>query len=177
MKLVKIKWLDSHAGQGWQSLDDIDETCKPLYCVSVGWLLKETSKMKVIVPHVYDENQGIISHGRGDLAIPVVSILEETVIEENVPVPEETEKPVNFEPTRNFDEPEIMPPNKTIKVKARITDVTYPDQPDEVPSDLEVQQIRERYGTEDSLFDAMPIRSSTMSIYREGRELGKLERV
>jgi hypothetical protein len=76
LKLVMIEWLDSHAGRGWQSIKQIKDSCEPLYCRSVGWLVSENKKCKIIVPHISGEKNGnIVLHGCGDLAIPTKAIV------------------------------------------------------------------------------------------------------
>ena len=72
-KLVLIEWVDSHSGRGWQSLDELKDKAEPLYCRSVGWLVKETRDCKVIVPHISGEKNGdIVLQGR----VPRVTELE-----------------------------------------------------------------------------------------------------
>jgi len=83
MKLVLIEWIDSHAGRGWKSMDELEETAEPLYCRSVGWLLKETKDCKVLVPHIGgEENGNIIIQGCGDLTIPIKAIIKTTTLED-----------------------------------------------------------------------------------------------
>jgi len=83
MKLLLIEWLDSHAGRGWKDLDEIESAAEPLYCRSVGWLLKETKDCKVIVPHIGgEENGNIMIQGLGDLTIPTKAIIKITVLKE-----------------------------------------------------------------------------------------------
>ncbi len=73
-ELVLIEWLDSHQGRGWQGIEDIP--AKPLYCRSVGWLLKETKEVKVIVPHLSgEEGSKEIFQGTGELVIPSRAIV------------------------------------------------------------------------------------------------------
>ncbi len=80
-KLVLIEWVDSHSGKGWQSLDELEGKAEPLFCRSVGWLVKETRDCKVIVPHISGEkNGGIVLQGCGDLAIPKKAILKVKLI-------------------------------------------------------------------------------------------------
>ena len=80
-KLVLIEWVDSHSGRGWQSLDELKDKAEPLYCRSVGWLVKETRDYKVIVPHISGEENGdIVLHGCGDLMIPKKAILKVKLI-------------------------------------------------------------------------------------------------
>ncbi len=59
--IVLIEWLDSHSGRGWQDLDELERKAEPLYCQSVGWLIKETEDAKIIVPHLAgEENENIM---------------------------------------------------------------------------------------------------------------------
>lgn len=81
MKLVLIEWIDSHSGRGWQSLDEIKQCARLLYCRSVGWLVSENKDCKVLAPHISGEKNGDIElHGCGDLTIPKKSILKTTVL-------------------------------------------------------------------------------------------------
>jgi len=83
MKLVLIEWLDSHSGRGWQTIEELERAAEPLYCRSVGWLLKETKHCKVIVPHIGGEENGdILLLGCGDLTIPAKAIIKITVLKE-----------------------------------------------------------------------------------------------
>ena len=80
-KLVLIEWIDSHSGRGWKSIEEIEETAEPLHCRSVGWLVKETKHVKVIVPHIGGEKNGnIILQGCGDLTIPTKAIIKMTTL-------------------------------------------------------------------------------------------------
>ena len=75
-KIVLIEWLDSHSGRGWQTLDELEGKTEPLYCQSVGWLIKETKDCKVIVPHISGEENGdIMLQGCGDMIIPNKAII------------------------------------------------------------------------------------------------------
>lgn len=54
---------------------------EPLYCRSVGWLITENKKCKVIVPHIAGERNGdAMLQGSGDLAIPANAIVKMTVL-------------------------------------------------------------------------------------------------
>jgi hypothetical protein len=80
-KLVLIEWVDSHSGRGWQDLETIEEKAIPLYCRSVGWMIKETEHCKVIVPHISGEENGdVMLQGCGDLVIPTQSIVKMSVL-------------------------------------------------------------------------------------------------
>ena len=81
MKLVLIEWLDAHAGRGWQTIERIEQAAEPLYCRSVGWLLRETKECKVIAPHLAGEkNPATILQASGDLTIPTRCITRLTVL-------------------------------------------------------------------------------------------------
>lgn len=78
-EIVLIEWVDSHSGRGWQTLGELEESTEPLYCRSVGWLIKETKQCKVLVPHIAGEKNGdIVLLGCGDLTIPTKAILKVT---------------------------------------------------------------------------------------------------
>ena len=80
-KLVLIEWLDSHAGRGWQALEDLESASEPLYCQSVGWLVVERKDCKVIVPHIAGERNGdAMLQCCGDLTIPTKAIVKLTVL-------------------------------------------------------------------------------------------------
>ena len=79
MKLVLIEWMDSHSGRGWQDRDRIESAAQPLYCKSVGWLLKETKDVAVIVPHISGRDSMI--QGCGDLVIPKRAIVKMVVLQ------------------------------------------------------------------------------------------------
>lgn len=77
MRLVLIEWLDSHSGNGWQSLRDIKQNGDTIRCRSVGWLLSDSGGRKVIVPHISGEqNEGVVPYGCGDLSIPDCAIVK-----------------------------------------------------------------------------------------------------
>ena len=82
MKLVLIEWLDSHSGaRRWQPLREIVRNAEPVICRSVGWLVHDSKRCKVIVPHISGEkNEGVIPYGDGDLSIPAKAIIKTTVL-------------------------------------------------------------------------------------------------
>lgn len=53
MKLVLVEWVDSTAEQGWQAAKDAIRRAdaQTLMCESVGWLLAETDRYLLLVPH------------------------------------------------------------------------------------------------------------------------------
>lgn len=83
-KLVLIEWLDSHSGNGWQTLNKLEEKAEPLYCRSVGWLIAETRECKLIAPHIAGEQNGdIMLQGCGDMVIPTKAIVKVTTLHHN----------------------------------------------------------------------------------------------
>ena len=81
MQLVEIEWVDSHGGDGWQSLDQIARHAKTVRCRSVGWLLSKAHGRKVIVPHLSGgDDDGTVPFGRGHLSIPDRAILKLRVL-------------------------------------------------------------------------------------------------
>lgn len=81
MKLVLVEWLDSHSGRGWQDFDRLERVAEPLYCRSVGWVIRENKNCKVLVPHIAGEKNGETTlQGCGDLTIPTASIVKTTIL-------------------------------------------------------------------------------------------------
>ena len=81
MKLVLIEWIDSHSGEGWQRLAEIQDTTRPTYCRSVGWLVSEAEGCKTLVPHLSGEkNEGVAIYGSGDITIPDAAIVKLKVL-------------------------------------------------------------------------------------------------
>lgn len=80
-KLVLVEWIDSHSGEGWRPLDQIEEAGGPVYCRSVGWLVSEEGDTKVLVSSISGERNGNLRlFGRGDIVIPKRAILRTKVI-------------------------------------------------------------------------------------------------
>lgn len=85
MKLVLVEWIDSYGcGTNWETVDDM-MAITPHYCKSVGWIVKETDEMILVVPHISPDNGDIGAKlsGCGDMAIPVCSIRFMMTIEVN----------------------------------------------------------------------------------------------
>ena len=82
MQLVEIEWVDSHGGDGWQSLDQIERDAESVRCRSVGWLLPTSSRgCKVIVPHISgEENEDVTPFGKGYMSIPDSAVLKMRVL-------------------------------------------------------------------------------------------------
>ena len=70
--LVRITWEDSRQPQPeWQFLEDIEEQ-NPVNCVTVGYLIKDTKKSKLICQNIgdYDKNMQV----SGIITIPCTCI-------------------------------------------------------------------------------------------------------
>jgi hypothetical protein len=81
MKLVLIEWLDSHAGSGWLTKQQLESAAQPMFCRSVGWLFSKSDVSTVIVPHCASiGNANAPEFGRGELSIPTKAILKIIVL-------------------------------------------------------------------------------------------------
>jgi hypothetical protein len=81
MKLVLIEWLDSRAGSGWLTKEQLDGASDPMVCKSVGWLFSKNKISTVIVPHCASlKSTDDLQMGRGELSIPTRSILKTTIL-------------------------------------------------------------------------------------------------
>jgi len=76
MRLVLIEWVDSAiAPQGWEVVADMNDFPVVAKCQSVGWLMKDTEKCKVVVPHLNGKDQpGIAYQYCGYVVIPTVAV-------------------------------------------------------------------------------------------------------
>ncbi len=81
MKLVLVEWFDSHVAiGGWKELDGFSPDA-PLVR-SVGWLLRDGSKTKVIVPHLIQEQLPFVPmQSCGEIAIPEAAIVSITELQ------------------------------------------------------------------------------------------------
>jgi hypothetical protein len=74
-RLVYVEWEDSYGcASEWENL----ENCSPevMICQSVGWLIHDDKKCKVIVPHLnMPDHPNIDRPGCGDMTIPTSAIL------------------------------------------------------------------------------------------------------
>lgn len=73
--LVIVEWLDSHAGKGWQSKEQLDSAAQIVVCKSVGFLYHRDRICTVIVPHLSDVSEESFGFGLGDMSIPAKAIL------------------------------------------------------------------------------------------------------
>jgi len=82
--LVLVEWEDSFspgslAGWKWETIDpaELDEGC--VICYSVGWLIRDDEKLKVLVPHANRmgicEPDGYELHAGGRISIPARSVV------------------------------------------------------------------------------------------------------
>jgi hypothetical protein len=75
--LMIIEWIDSsRLGAGWIDFDEINDP-DPHRCVSVGFLVKENERGKVLVPTVADLEHPENRHVHGGIMIPTCSIVSE----------------------------------------------------------------------------------------------------
>ncbi len=73
MRLVLIEWVDAYGcSSSWQDLDD-DCQPKTMLCRSVGWLFRDGSEYKVIIPHIADVPDDL-QQGCGDMTIPTCCV-------------------------------------------------------------------------------------------------------
>lgn len=82
MRLVLIEWLDSHVQGGWQQLDSpfVD---RALVCRSVGWLVFDGEAVKIVAPHLNEQEDGVPLQGAGVMNIPTCAVLRVTELSGN----------------------------------------------------------------------------------------------
>lgn len=70
--LVYIEWEDSYGcSSDWEDLENCSPA--PMVCRSVGWLIHDDQKVKVVVPHLTQTDHPNSSlQGCGDMTIPNV---------------------------------------------------------------------------------------------------------
>jgi len=74
MRLVLIEWIDSFGcSPSWTNIEDVTEP-DPLLCKSVGWLLVDGERIKVVVRLLVEGTEETTQQGRGDMSIPVACI-------------------------------------------------------------------------------------------------------
>ena len=82
MRLVLVEWVDSHiAVGGWKPLDDLSEQAPVVR--SVGWLVRYTEEVLVLVPHMIAKQGAVIEQGCGEMIIPVRSKLSMVELSES----------------------------------------------------------------------------------------------
>lgn len=80
-KLVYIEWEDSCGSNGrWTEIEDMKPD-QPKH-KSIGWILQETKRWIVIVPHIssYLEHPKVAYTGQGQMTIPKSAILKKKII-------------------------------------------------------------------------------------------------
>ena len=80
-RLVMIEWEDSHSDGSWQELEG-ELQDRVLLCRSVGWLVMDGERAKVVVPHVSEQDAGVPLQGSGVMTIPARSALRITDLQE-----------------------------------------------------------------------------------------------
>ena len=80
--LVLIRWRDAYGcTPNWYSMKEAIEP-PPHECLSVGWRVKETDEVVVVVPHLSGEQQeiGAEEQGCGDMTIPKSAIVSTDIL-------------------------------------------------------------------------------------------------
>jgi hypothetical protein len=81
MRLVLIEWEDSHGSGGWQNLGvALDD--RALVCRSVGWLVLDGKRAKVVAPHMNEQEPGVPLQGSGVITIPSRAVLRIVTLRE-----------------------------------------------------------------------------------------------
>jgi hypothetical protein len=80
-KLVLVEWVDSYTDtKTWHRLDG--EINDPAICISVGYLVGDKEKVKVIYPHIALEDKVSDECGKGAIIIPTISIVGIKILSE-----------------------------------------------------------------------------------------------
>jgi hypothetical protein len=77
VRLVLVEWEDSHGNGEWQEINGPIED-RALVCRSVGWLVLDGKRAKVIAPHVNELEPGVELQGCGIMTIPAAAIIKIT---------------------------------------------------------------------------------------------------
>lgn len=73
--LVFIEWQDSYGcSSTWQEIDP-DGQPQMMLCHSVGWIVRQSRKCVVVVPHLSQNEDLAKQQGCGDMTIPTASIV------------------------------------------------------------------------------------------------------
>lgn len=74
-QLVLIEWIDaSRIFDGWIDLKDVPDP-EPHKCVSVGFLVKDNERGKVLIPTIADVQHPENRHAYGGMLIPNAAIV------------------------------------------------------------------------------------------------------
>lgn len=82
-RLVLIEWEDSHTTGVWQSIADLED--RALVCRSVGWLVLDGERAKVVAPHRNEQEDGVPLQASGVMTIPTRSVLRIVPLREGDP--------------------------------------------------------------------------------------------
>lgn len=76
-RLVYVEWADSSGcSSNWETISD-NVNMTPLVCASVGWLVQDDKRCKVIVPHLTAINRpDVKQQGCGDMTIPTSAVIK-----------------------------------------------------------------------------------------------------
>ena len=80
LKLVIIEWVDSSRGDGWVSVDTVDDEAHTV--TSVGWVVKENDAIIVIAPHHSPETPDAKEQICGHMKIPKCAVVRTREINE-----------------------------------------------------------------------------------------------
>ena len=74
MRLVLIEWEDSHADGSWQKISGPIED-RAIVCRSVGWLVLDGERAKVVAPHLSEPDSEVPLQANGVMTIPARAVL------------------------------------------------------------------------------------------------------
>ncbi len=80
-RLVLVEWEDSHGDGEWQQLDGEIED-RVLVCRSVGWLVLDGERVKVVAPHLHQGEEGVPTQGCGIMTIPTSAVIRVVNLQE-----------------------------------------------------------------------------------------------
>jgi hypothetical protein len=79
-RLVMIEWVDaSRLSDGWIDVGAIPSPY-PHLCITVGFLLSENEKGKIVVPTIADVGHPANSHSYGGMMIPASAIVSQRTL-------------------------------------------------------------------------------------------------
>jgi hypothetical protein len=81
-KLVLIEWMDSYTDpKSWHKPETNIES--PATCISVGYLVGDKEKVKIVYPHIALEDDWTGECGKGAIIIPTIAIVGIKELSEN----------------------------------------------------------------------------------------------
>ncbi len=73
--LILVEWIDaSRISDGWADMKDLPNP-EPHICVSVGFLVKEDKRGKILIPTIADIKNRENQHAYGGMLIPISAIV------------------------------------------------------------------------------------------------------